>query len=140
MASKDVLLNVLEKFTFPKINLTPFEKVDPDGRKLQPLSYLGMGYVFEELIRKFNEENNEEAGEHFTPREVIDLMTHIIFEPLKDKLPPVMTIYDPACGSRGMLTESQNFVKDEDGEIKAKGDVYLYGKKINDETYAILQK
>ena len=51
-----------------------------------------------------------------------------------------MTIYDPACGSRGMLTESQNFVKDEDGEIKAKGDVYLYGKKINDETYAILQK
>jgi len=56
-----------------------------------------MGYVFEELIRKFNEENNEEAGEHFTPREVIDLMTHIIFDPIKDNLPPVMTSYDPAC-------------------------------------------
>ena len=137
MASKDVLLNVLEKFTSPSINLTPFEKNDPDGRKLPALTNLGMGYVFEELIRKFNEENNEEAGEHFTPREVIDLMTHIIFEPVKDNLPPVMTIYDPACGSGGMLTESQNFVKDDEGIIKAKGDVYLYGKEINDETYAI---
>jgi len=137
MASKDVLLNVLEKFTSPYINLTSSEKNDPEGRKLAPLTNLGMGYVFEELIRKFNEENNEEAGEHFTPREVIDLMTHIIFEPVKDKLPPVMTIYDPACGSGGMLTESQNFVKDEEGEICAKGDVYLYGKEINDETYAI---
>lgn len=137
MASKDVLLNVLEKFTSPDINLTPFEKNDSNGRKLPALSNLGMGYVFEELIRKFNEENNEEAGEHFTPREVIDLMTHIIFDPIKNNLPPVMTIYDPACGSGGMLTESQNFIKDEDGEIRATGDVYLYGKEINDETYAI---
>jgi type I restriction enzyme M protein len=93
--------------------------------------------VFEELIRKFNEENNEEAGEHFTPREVIDLMTHLVFEPVKDVLPPVITIYDPACGSGGMLTESQNFIKDEDGIIKAKSDVFLFGKEINDETYAI---
>jgi len=137
MASKDVLLNVLEKFTSPYINLTPFEKNDPEGRKLPPLSNLGMGYVFEELIRKFNEDNNEEAGEHFTPREVIDLMTHIIFDPVKKKLPPVIMIYDPACGSGGMLTESQNFIKDEEGEIKATGDVYLFGKEINDETYAI---
>ncbi len=137
MASKDVLLDVLEKFTSPYINLTPFEKEDPDGRKLPPLTNLGMGYVFEELIRKFNEENNEEAGEHFTPREVIDLMTHIVFEPIKDKLPPVMTIYDPACGSGGMLTESQKFIKNENGNIKATGDVYLFGKEINDETYAI---
>jgi type I restriction enzyme M protein len=137
MASKDVLLDVLEKFTSPWINLTPFEKNDPDGRKLPPLTNLGMGYVFEELIRKFNEENNEEAGEHFTPREVIDLMTHIIFEPVASQLPPVITIYDPACGSGGMLTESQNFIKDEEGEIKALSDVYLYGKEINDETYAI---
>lgn len=137
MANKDVLLDVLEKFTSPYINLTPFVKLDPEGRKLPPLSNLGMGYVFEELIRKFNEENNEEAGEHFTPREVIDLMTHMVFDPVKDKLPPVMTIYDPACGSGGMLTESQNFIKDEEGEIRAKGDVYLFGKEINDETYAI---
>ena len=137
MASKDVLLDVLEKFTSPYINLTPFEKEDPEGRKLPPLSNLGMGYVFEELIRKFNEENNEEAGEHFTPREVIELMTHIVFDPIKDQLPPVLTIYDPACGSGGMLTETQNFIKDEEGAIQAKGDVYLYGKEINDETYAI---
>lgn len=138
MASKDVLLDVLEKFTSPDINLTPFEKNDSNGRKLPALSNLGMGYVFEELIRKFNEENNEEAGEHFTPREVIDLMTHIIFDPIKNNLPPVMTIYDPACGSGGMLTEAQNFIKDEDGEIRAvNSDVYLYGKEINDETYAI---
>jgi type I restriction enzyme M protein len=137
MAKKDILLNVLEKFTSPSINLTPFEKLDPDGRKLPPLSNLGMGYVFEELIRKFNEENNEEAGEHFTPREVIDLMTHLIFEPVKNSLPPVITIYDPACGTGGMLTESQNFIKDPDGEIRARGDVHLYGKEINDETYAI---
>jgi type I restriction enzyme M protein len=138
MASKDVLLDVLEKFTSPDINLTPFEKNDANGRKLPALSNLGMGYVFEELIRKFNEENNEEAGEHFTPREVIDLMTHIIFDPIKNNLPPVMTIYDPACGSGGMLTEAQNFIKDEDGEIRAvNSDVYLYGKEINDETYAI---
>ncbi len=137
MANKDVLLDVLEKFTNPDINLTPFEKYDSDGRRLPALSNLGMGYVFEELIRKFNEENNEEAGEHFTPREVIDLMTHLIFEPVKDNLPPVITIYDPACGTGGMLTESQNFIKDEEGAIKAMGDVYLYGKEINDETYAI---
>ena len=137
MASKDVLLDVLEKFVSPFINLTPNEKLDPDGYKLPPLSNLGMGYVFEELIRKFNEENNEEAGEHFTPREVIELMTQLIFEPIKDILPPVMTIYDPACGSGGMLTEAQNFIKNEEGAIKATGDVYLYGKEINDETYAI---
>lgn len=137
MAGKDVLLDVLEKFTSPYINLTPFEKEDPDGNKLPELTNLGMGYVFEELIRMFNEENNEEAGEHFTPREVIELMTHMVFDPVKDKLPPVMTVYDPACGSGGMLTESQNFIKDEAGAIKAKGDVYLYGKEINDETYAI---
>lgn len=137
MASKDVLLDVLEKFTSPYINLTPDEVEDPHGKKLPALTNLGMGYVFEELIRKFNEENNEEAGEHFTPREVIDLMTHLLFEPIKDNLPPVITIYDPACGSGGMLTESQNFIKDEEGAIRATGDVYLYGKEINDETYAI---
>jgi len=137
MANKDVLLDVLEKFISPNINLTPHEIEDPDGNKLPALTNLGMGYVFEELIRKFNEDNNEEAGEHFTPREVIELMTHLVFDSVKDKLPPVMTIYDPACGSGGMLTESQNFIKDEEGAIKAKGDVYLYGKEINDETYAI---
>ncbi len=137
MADKQVLLDVIENFVSPYINLTPHDIEDPEGNTLPALSNLGMGYVFEELIRKFNEENNEEAGEHFTPREVIHLMTHLVFDPIKDQLPPVMTIYDPACGSGGMLTESQNYIKDRDGLIGAQGDVYLYGKEINDETYAI---
>ncbi len=137
MAGKQVLLDVLEKFISPYINLTPDDREDPEGNMMPGLSNLGMGYVFEELIRKFNEENNEEAGEHFTPREVIHLMTHLIFDPIRDRLPPVMTIYDPACGSGGMLTEAQNYIKEPDGPIAAAGDVYLYGKEINDETYAI---
>jgi len=137
MAAKDVLLDVLEKFTSPYLNLTPQEKPDPDGNPMPPLSNLGMGYVFEELIRKFNEENNEEAGEHFTPREVIELMTRLVFEPVKDRMPPVITIYDPACGSGGMLTESQAFIKRETGRQADDGYIYLYGKEINDETYAI---
>lgn len=137
MANKQVLLDVLEKFISPYINLTPEDTEDPEGNVMPGLSNLGMGYVFEELIRKFNEENNEEAGEHFTPREVIHLMTHLVFDPIKDRLPPVMTIYDPACGSGGMLTEAQNYIKETDGPIAANGDVYLYGKEINDETYAI---
>ncbi|PPV40997.1 type I restriction-modification system subunit M [Ectopseudomonas oleovorans] len=137
MASKDVLLDVLEKFTSPYINLTPADAEDPKGNRLPALSNLGMGYVFEELIRKFNEENNEEAGEHFTPREVIELMTHLVFDPIKDRLPPVMTIYDPACGSGGMLTESQNFIEEKYPAQGTTRDVHLYGKEINDETYAI---
>ncbi|AYW53138.1 type I restriction-modification system subunit M [Raoultella ornithinolytica] len=135
MASKHVLLDVVEKFVSPYINLTPEVVEDPDGNKMPALSNLGMGYVFEELIRKFNEENNEEAGEHFTPREVIELMTHLVFDPVKDQLPLTMTVYDPACGSGGMLTESQNFI--EEKYPNDSRDIYLYGKEINDETYAI---
>jgi len=135
MASKDVLLDVLEKFVSPNINLTPNDVLDPDGNKLPGLSNLGMGYVFEELIRKFNEENNEEAGEHFTPREVIELMTHLVFDPIKADLPLTLTVYDPACGSGGMLTEAQNFI--EEKYPSDNRDIYLYGKEINDETYAI---
>jgi len=135
MASKDVLLDVLEKFVSPYINLTPHAAEDPDGNKMPTLTNLGMGYVFEELIRKFNEENNEEAGEHFTPREVIELMTHLVFDPIKENLPLTLTIFDPACGSGGMLTESQNFIEE---KYPAKNrDIFLYGKEINDETYAI---
>jgi type I restriction enzyme M protein len=135
MASKQVLLDVVEKFVSPYINLTHETVEDPDGNKMPALTNLGMGYVFEELIRKFNEENNEEAGEHFTPREVIELMTHLVFDPVKDQLPLTMTVYDPACGSGGMLTESQNFI--EEKYPNDNRDVYLYGKEINDETYAI---
>ncbi len=137
MVQADVLLEVLDKFVSPYINLSPKDALDPEGRKLPGLSNLGMGYVFEELIRKFNEENNEEAGEHFTPREVIKLMTHVLFIPLQDRLPPVITIYDGACGSGGMLTESQNFIIDPDGGIRSNARIMLYGKEVNGETYAI---
>ena len=137
MVEHDILLDVLEKFVSERINLSPEQIRDPDGHILPPLTNLGMGYVFEELIRKFNEENNEEAGEHFTPREVIQLMTHILFEPIKDQIPPVITIYDGACGSGGMLTESQNYIIDLKGPIAANVDVHLYGKEVNGETYAI---
>lgn len=137
MAGKDVLLDVLEKFVSPYINLTPDDKEDPDGNKQPGLSNLGMGYVFEELIRKFNEENNEEAGEHFTPREVIELMTHLVFDAIKVDLPLTLTCYDPACGSGGMLTEAQNFIEENYPTVGSKRDIHLYGKEINDETYAI---
>lgn len=137
MEQSDVLHDVIEKFVSVEINLSPNDRKGPDGRSQPGLSNLGMGYVFEELIRKFNEENNEEAGEHFTPREVIKLMTHLIFIPVKDQLPNPLTIYDPACGSGGMLTESQDFIIDPEGEIKAKVGVFLYGKEVNPETYAI---
>lgn len=137
MAQSDVLHDVIEKFVSDEINLSPNERKGPDGRTQSGLSNLGMGYVFEELIRKFNEENNEEAGEHFTPREVIKLMTNLVFIPVKDQLPNPLTVYDPACGSGGMLTESQDFITDPEGEIKAKVGVFLYGKEVNPETYAI---
>ncbi|MBX9719986.1 MAG: type I restriction-modification system subunit M, partial [Candidatus Obscuribacterales bacterium] len=137
MTSKDVLLDVLEKFVSPYINLTHNDAEDPEGNKLPGLSNLGMGYVFEELIRKFNEENNEEAGEHFTPREVIELMTHLVFDAIKEDLPLTLTVYDPACGSGGMLTEAQDFIEEKYPSKKTKRDIHLYGKEINDETYAI---
>ncbi|MEI6716041.1 MAG: N-6 DNA methylase [Verrucomicrobiota bacterium] len=137
MADADVLFGVIEKFVSPEINLSPYDTATLDGRKLSGLTNLGMGYVFEELIRKFNEENNEEAGEHFTPREVIQLMVHLLIEPVKSHLPPVITIYDPACGSGGMLTEAQDYILDQAGLIRSTAAVYLYGKESQPETYAI---
>ncbi|MCY4218950.1 MAG: class I SAM-dependent DNA methyltransferase [Gammaproteobacteria bacterium] len=137
MLQRNVLFHVIEKYVSEDINLTPYDKRGPDGRIQPGLTNLGMGYVFEELIRKFNEENNEEAGEHFTPRDVIKLMTHLLFDPVKYDLPPVLTVYDPACGSGGMLTEAQNFITDPTGGIKSTADVYVYGKEINPETFAI---
>ena len=137
MAQADVLHDVIEKFVAENINLSSEPKKVADGRILPALTNLGMGYVFEELIRKFNEENNEEAGEHFTPREVIHLMTNILFEPVKTELPPVITVYDPACGSGGMLTEAQNYIINPEGGIKSDASIYLFGKEVNPETYAI---
>lgn len=139
MSAKGVLMSTLERFVSPKINMTPQVRTDDEGNTLPALTNMGMGYVFEELIRKFNEENNEEAGEHFTPREVIELMTKLVFEPIKDQLPLTLSIYDPACGSGGMLTESERFIQRDyqAGEEATQRDIHLFGKEINDETYAI---
>ncbi|NQY67687.1 MAG: SAM-dependent DNA methyltransferase [Flavobacteriales bacterium] len=136
MQEAGITYGLIEKLVSNEINLGPDDVTNSKGEKLPGLTNLGMGYVFEELIRKFNEENNEEAGEHFTPREIIRLMTHIVFEPLKGKFKDRArhTIYDPACGSGGMLTESEKFAKEiTDNQAK----FILHGQEVNPETYAI---
>ena len=135
MEEGNITFSLIEKYCSSQINLSPLPVKDKEGKiLLEGLSNLGMGYVFEELIRKFNEENNEEAGEHFTPREIIKLMTHLIFEPIKTKIKEgTYLIYDPACGSGGMLTEAENFAM----EINPKAKFHLYGQEVNPETFAI---
>lgn len=135
MKSNGMTFLLIEKLCNKEINLSPNEACNSKGEVLPPLTNLGMGYVFEELIRKFNEENNEEAGEHFTPREIIKLMTHILFLPVKDKINKgTYLIYDPACGSGGMLTEAEQFaLKITDNKASFR----LYGQEVNPETYAI---
>ncbi len=135
MEEGNITFSLIEKYCSSQINLSPIPVKDKEDKIiLEGLSNLGMGYVFEELIRKFNEENNEEAGEHFTPREIIKLMTHLIFEPIKTKIKEgTYLIYDPACGSGGMLTEAENFAM----EINPKAKFHLYGQEVNPETFAI---
>ena len=136
MDDSGITFALIEKFVSRDINLSPEETVNSRGEKLPALTNLGMGYVFEELIRRFNEENNEEAGEHFTPREIIKLMTHLLFLPVTDKLTEGTTylIYDPACGSGGMLTEAEQFAKE---LTRERNEFLLYGQEVNPETYAI---
>ena len=129
------LLAVIEHVTDPRINLTDKPVKGPDGLVIPPLDNIGMGKVFEELLRRFNEENNEEAGEHFTPRDAIMLLTRLIFEPIKDDLPKTFSLYDPACGSGGMLTESQRYLIESLGVNPAA--IFLSGTEVNPETYAI---
>ena len=131
----NITYSLIEKFVSKDINLSPNIALNPKGEKLPALTNLGMGYVFEELIRKFNEENNEEAGEHFTPREIIKLMTNMVFLPLKDKLKDhaKYRIYDPCCGSGGMLTESEGFALKLNDTLQFS----LHGQESEGETYAI---
>ena len=134
LADNDRLLSIIERITDPRINLTDKNTIDPDGLPLPALTNVGMGTVFEELLRRFNEENNEEAGEHFTPRDAISLLAHLVFEPVKEDLPKIITLYDPACGSGGMLTESREYLLDLGVRSAA---IQLSGTEINPETYAI---
>lgn len=135
----DALGHLVEKFISPNINLSPNAVVNGGGKeKLPGLTNHGMGYVFEELIRRFNEENNEEAGEHFTPREVVDLMARLIFLPVAKELTSgTYLLYDGACGTGGMLTVAEETLHEVAKEHGKKVAIHLHGQEINAETYAI---
>ena len=97
-----------------------------------------MGTLFEELIRKFNEENNEEAGEHFTPRDVIELMADIAVVPILDKLQDgTYSIYDGACGTLGMATVAEEKLQTYAQETGKSLSIHMFGQEVNPETYAI---
>lgn len=134
LADNDRLLSMIERITDPRINLTDQEQRDPDGLPQPALTNIGMGTIFEELLRRFNEENNEEAGEHFTPRDAISLLARLIFEPVKNNLPKIVSLHDPAEGSGGMLTEGREYLLSIGVRPNA---IQLSGTEINPETYAI---
>jgi type I restriction enzyme M protein len=128
MAEKNLLYEIVKAFCDPKIDLT-FPGLTPAQANVQ------MGYVFEELIRIGAEQSNEEAGEHFTPREVIKLMVNLLLSPEQDlrKSHVVKTIYDPACGTGGMLSVAERYIRD----LNADADPHLFGQDWNDESWAI---
>lgn len=141
MIDADILGAVIEKFVSPTINLSPKCVYTDDTKqtvKLPALDNHGMGTVFEELIRKFNEENNEEAGEHWTPRDVVELMADLIFVPIKDKIKDATySCYDGACGTGGMLTVAQDRLLDLAKENDKNVSIHLFGQEVQPETYAI---
>ena len=135
----DALGTLIEKFLSPDINLSPKPVLNDDGSVQQPgLDNHGMGTVFEELVRRFNEENNEEAGEHWTPRDAVTLMAKLVLLPVADQIDSgTYLVYDGACGTGGMLTvaeEALTQIAEQRGKQVA---THLYGQEINSETYAI---
>ncbi len=141
MVGADILGAVIEKFTSSDINLSPNPVYKDAERKIVKLPGLdnhGMGTIFEELIRRFNEENNEEAGEHWTPRDVVELMADLAFYPVEDKiLDASYSCYDGACGTGGMLTVAQSRLLTLAGRRGKNVSIHLFGQEINPETYAI---
>jgi type I restriction enzyme M protein len=139
MVEADIVGYLIEKFLDSNINLSPNPIYDSDGNiKLPALDNHDMGTIFEELIRRFNEENNEEAGEHFTPRDVIKLMANLIFLPIADKIESgTYLVYDGACGTGGMLTVAEETLTKLASEHKKEVSIHLYGQEVNPETYAI---
>ena len=139
LVEADVLGFLLEKFLDPSVNLSPKPVLNADGCvRVEGLDNHGMGTVFEELIRRFNEENNEEAGEHFTPRDVVQLMARLIFMPVADEVRSgTYVVYDGACGTGGMLTVAEETLTQLAAEHGKEVAVHLYGQEVNPETYAI---
>ena len=141
MVDADILMAVIEKFVSKDINLSPEPVYKDDSKteiKMPGLDNHGMGTIFEELIRKFNEENNEEAGEHWTPRDVVELMADLAFIPVADKIKDATySCYDGACGTGGMLTVAQDRVMTLAARRGKNVSIHLFGQEINPETYAI---
>ena len=139
LSRADALGSLIEKLTSPDVNLSPDPVVDTDGTVRHPgLDNHGMGTVFEELIRRFNEENNEEAGEHFTPRDAVKLMANLVFLPVADQIDSgTYLLYDGACGTGGMLTVAEDVLQQFAKERGKQVSTHLFGQEINAETYAI---
>lgn len=139
LSRSDALGALIEKFLDPEINLSPNPVLNGDGSMRYPgMDNHSMGTVFEELVRRFNEENNEEAGEHWTPRDAVRLMTTLMFQPVADRVKAgSYLLYDCACGTGGMLTVAEETLQNLAARHKQKVVTHLYGQEINPETYAI---
>ena len=139
LSKADALGTLIGKFLSPDINLSPNPVPDGNGGEKHPgLDNHGMGTVFEELVRRFNEENNEEAGEHWTPRDAVKLMAKLIFVPIASEIESgTYLLYDGACGTGGMLTVAEEELKELAANQGKEVASHLYGQEINAETYAI---
>lgn len=139
LSKADALGTLIDKFMDYSLNLGPEPVLRSDGSiHLAGLDNHAMGTIFEELVRRFNEENNEEAGEHWTPRDAVKLMALLIFNPIaKDIQSGTYLLYDPACGTGGMLTVADETLKELSKKYEKQISAYSYGQEINAETYAI---
>ena len=139
LSKADALGTLIEKLTSPDVNLSPSPVRNADGSVRHPgLDNHGMGSVFEELVRRFNEENNEEAGEHWTPRDAVRLMAKLVFLPVAEEIKSgTYLLYDGACGTGGMLTVAEETLRQLAAEHNKDVSTHLFGQEINAETYAI---
>ncbi|MCB9311193.1 MAG: SAM-dependent DNA methyltransferase [Lewinellaceae bacterium] len=139
LSQADALGTLIAKFLSPEINLSPYPVKDNQGQILiEGLDNHSMGTIFEELVRKFNEANNEEAGEHWTPRDAVRLMANLIFLPIADQIQSgSYSLYDCAAGTGGMLTVAEETLLALSEERGKTVKPHLYGQEINPETFAI---
>ena len=139
LSKADALGTLIEKFLSPDVNLSPHPVLHGDGSIKHPgLDNHAMGTIFEELVRRFNEENNEEAGEHWTPRDAVTLMAKLVFLPVSDRIDSgTYLVYDGACGTGGMLTVAEETLTQLAEQRGKQVATHLYGQEINSETYAI---